>query len=292
MKAQEGFALRAEGLNVRFGGVHALQDVTFEVPRGGVHGIIGPNGAGKTTLLNALCGFVRSSGSIRLEGREIVNLASHRRFALGLGRTFQNPRTEGTLTVRDVLRLGEHLGGHQPWWMVVVAPMKADKSLAQSTRRAAELLELVGIDPAILSERIDSLPSGMMKMVDIVRALLSGPRVLLMDEPTSGMNEGEIQRLKDVLTGLHARDLTVVLVEHNLGFVNGTCGSATALESGGLLGHGPPSELMARPEVVRAYLGDGEVDALPPEEETSADHGLRVPEEQVSGHFDTRENQS
>jgi ABC-type branched-subunit amino acid transport system ATPase component len=165
-------------VNVTFGGVRALTDVSIAISPGRVHGIIGPNGSGKTTLLNALSGFVRASGGLYLDGHEITRMSPHRRVNRGLGRTFQNPRGDHTLTAGDVLRLGEHLLGLQPWWMVALAPPLADRAWAQSQERARQFLERVGLDESILSTRLVDLPSGVMKMVDIGRAVLGGPRVL------------------------------------------------------------------------------------------------------------------
>lgn len=253
MAASEGVEVR--NVSVSFGGVHALTDVSMVVEAGRVHGIIGPNGSGKTTLLNALSGFVRVDGGLYLDGHEITGMAAHRRVGRGLGRTFQNPRGDHTLTVRDVLRLGEHLHGLEPWWMVALAPVLADRAWAQSTARAREFLERVALDESLLDTRLTDLPSGVMKMVDIGRALLGRPRVLLLDEPTSGMNEGEIDRLRSVLADLKTEDVTVVLVEHNLRFVSRTCEVVTVLAGGRVVGQGPLDDVLANADVIRAYLG-------------------------------------
>jgi ABC-type branched-subunit amino acid transport system ATPase component len=257
------YALSVEDVSVRFGGVHALEHVSMTVPGGRVHGVIGPNGSGKTTLLNALCGFVSATGACRLYDTSLTRMPPHRRVAAGLGRTFQNPRVDHTLTVRALLRLGEHLRGLQPWWMVTLAPLRADRSLAESNERAIALLELVGLDASILDTRLINLPSGVLKMIDIVRALLAQPRVLLLDEPTSGMNEGEIRRLRDVLADMGRNDeLTIILVEHNVPFVSGICESLTVLDRGRLVGDGAPDEVLARQEVIAAYLGDAVPEAV------------------------------
>jgi branched-chain amino acid transport system ATP-binding protein len=253
----EGIEVR--DLKVSFGGVHALTDVSITIPPGRVHGIIGPNGSGKTTLLNALSGFVRVSGGLYLDGQEITRMAAHRRAARGLGRTFQNPRGDHTLTVREVMRLGEHLRRLQPWWMVALAPRLADRAWEESNARACAFLAQVGLDESVLDSRLIDLPSGVMKMVDIGRALLGEPRVLLLDEPTSGMNEGEIEQLREVLNSIKTEDVTIVLVEHNLRFVSRTCETVTVLDGGRVLGEGVLDEVLANPDVVRAYIGESKV---------------------------------
>jgi ABC-type branched-subunit amino acid transport system ATPase component len=249
-------ALAITEVGVRFGGVQALESVSMTVAPTAVHGIIGPNGSGKTTLLNALSGYVSASGRLALAGHDITHMAPHRRVERGLGRTFQNPRVDHSLTVADVLRLGEHLRGLQPWWMVAFAPRRADRALAESTERARNFLERVDISANILGARLVDLPSGVLKMVDIGRALLGRPRVLLLDEPTSGMNDREIDRLRQVLAALRAEDLTVVVVEHNLRFVSETCGMVTVLDTGKVVGQGTLRDVLADAEVIKAYLGE------------------------------------
>jgi branched-chain amino acid transport system ATP-binding protein len=249
-------ALSVGALSVGFGGVRAVDSVSFAVADSTVHGLVGPNGSGKTTILNAVCGFVGSRGSIALDGRRIDGLPSHRRMALRLGRTFQNPRGGRNLTVRELLQIGEHLQGRQPWWLVTFAPLRADRQLARSIERGIELLGLVGLEQAILDERLVHLPSGVLKMVDIVRALMGEPRVLLLDEPTSGMNDREIRTLHAALLELRRKSLTVLLVEHNLRFMFDVCTSATVLDAGHVVADGTPAEIFEREEVIRAYIGD------------------------------------
>lgn len=247
--------LAVRDVSVSFGGVRALTDVSLSVTSERVHGIIGPNGSGKTTLLNALSGFVRVSGGIYLDGHEITRMAPHRRAAGGLGRTFQNPRGDHTLSVRQMLRLGEHLRRVQPWWMVALAPTVADRAWAQSDARAREFVRRAGLDESILNSRLTDLSAGVMKMIDIGRALLGRPRVLLLDEPTSGMNESEIARLRTILEELRTEGATVVLVEHNLRFVSMTCDVVTALSGGRVMTEGSLETVLGNKEVVEAYLG-------------------------------------
>ncbi len=249
-------ALELRDVSVQFGGVHAVQDVGFAVPAQRVHGLVGPNGSGKTTILNAICGFVPTEGEVLLEGRRIDGRASHGRMRLGLGRTFQNPRPARELTVRDLMRIGEHLRRVQPWWQVAFAPRAADRALEGSTARATELLAAVGIGPELLDEQLVNLSAGVLKMVDIARALMAEPRVLLLDEPTSGMNDVEIELLHAALRRLREGSLTILLIEHNLRFMFDICDAMTVLETGRVVAHGTPAEVFRREDVIRAYMGD------------------------------------
>jgi branched-chain amino acid transport system ATP-binding protein len=249
-------ALELRGVSVRFGGVHAVRDLSLTVSTSQVHGLVGPNGSGKTTALNAVCGFVAASGEVDLLGERIDRMSPPRRMALGLGRTFQNPRPSRDMTVRDLLRVGEHLRGVQPWWQVALAPRLADRALAESSDRAAEMLQRLGVGAAVLDERLNNLSAGVLKMVDIARALMAKPRVLLLDEPTSGMNDAEIRVLHEALTALRATSLTLLLIEHNLDFMFDICDAMTVLDTGGMVATGHPEEVFSQAAVVRAYMGD------------------------------------
>lgn len=255
-------ALQLRDVSISFAGNQAVKQVSASIYENQIHGIIGPNGSGKTTLLNGTCGFVEATGEIALDGRRIDRLPAHRRFVYGLGRTFQNPRIDHTLTVRDVLRLGEHLRGLLPWALVTFRPREADRRLKAWDGKAQAMLTSLGLDPALLDERVASLSAGINKMVDIGRALLAEPKVLLLDEPTSGMNDAEIDLLADALVRVRDDGATIVLVEHHLRFVSRVCDSMTALESGAVIGRGLPQEVLASEDVVRAYLGDAEQPSL------------------------------
>lgn len=263
--AAESRGLDIRDVSVSFGGVRAVDDVSVGVAAGRLHGIIGPNGSGKTTLLNAVSGFVRATGHVYLDGHEITRMAAHRRVRKGLGRTFQNPRGDHTLTVREFLRLGEHLQHRQPWWMVALAPPLADRSRKESSDRGEAMLDRLGLDASSLDTRLIHLPAGVMKLVDIARALLGEPRVLLLDEPTSGMNESEIERLSGVLVDLQAQGLTVILVEHNLRFVDRTCEIVTVLANGRVVGEGRLGDVLAEGDVIESYFGGVPTETYPAE---------------------------
>lgn len=247
--------LELRDVSVQFGGVHAVQGVGFSVTPSRVHGLVGPNGSGKTTILNAICGFVGSGGEIEVGGTRIDGMGSYRRMRRGLGRTFQNPRPARELTVRDLLRIGEHDRKAQPWRQVALTPRAADRALRESNERASRLLAMVDIGPGLLEQQLVNLPAGVLKMVDIARALMGAPRVLLLDEPTSGMNDVEIDLLHAALRELSGDSLTILLVEHNLRFMFDICDSMTVLATGRVVGHGTPTEVFQREEVIHAYMG-------------------------------------
>lgn len=250
-----GAALDVRNLGVRFGGLVALQDVSLAVTEGSVHGLLGPNGSGKTTLLNAASGFVRSSGEVRLFGEPLSRRPAHQRAGLGLLRTFQNPKLVQHLTVGELLRMGEHVRGVRPWWMVTALPVADRRARLAGRGRAERALDQLGLDAGLLGAAIHELPQGVLKMVDIARALMADPRVLLLDEPSSGMSEQEIAELRNRLGGLRAGGTTLVLVEHNLGLVTAVCDTVTVLNLGRTICTGPTAEVFARPDVTDAFLG-------------------------------------
>lgn len=248
-------ALRLEQVRVQFGGVTAVDGACLAVRKGALHAVIGPNGSGKTTLLNATSGFVRAKGSITLLGRDVVHAPAHARARGGLGRTFQNPHGDHTLSVRHLLRVGAHLGGDLPWWMAAFAPPRFERACDELDERASRLLESFGLSAGILDERLVDLSAGVAKLVDIARALIGEPRVLLLDEPTSGMNAAEVQALASILDEMRSSDITVVLVEHNLDFVADTCDRVTVLAAGAVLAEGSLDQVLSERPVVEAYFG-------------------------------------
>lgn len=249
-------ALSLEGVSVRFGGLHALDSVSLSVTPETVHGVIGPNGSGKTTMLNAICGFVRCSGTVRLAGASLGGLAPHRRVELGLGRTFQNPKVTEDLTVRDLLRIGEYRQGVRPFWKEAFAPWLAEAEARRSESKALEILDELGIELGSLDVMVNSLPHGVVKLLDLARALMGEPKVILLDESTSGLNEAEIGIMREQLRRLRGRKLTIVAIEHNVRFLTDVCDRVTVLDAGRRIADGAISEVLQLPEVVKAYMGD------------------------------------
>ena len=248
-------ALFTEDLSVHFGGVSALDSVSLSVASGSIYGVIGPNGSGKTTFLNAVCGFVPCSGEIRLLGRSLAGLAPHRRIGMGLGRTFQNPKVGEDLTVRDLLRIGEYRLGTRPFWKEAFAPWLAEADAKQARHRVSKILDELGINLPSLDIPAKNLPQGMLKLLDLARALLGAPKVLLLDESTSGLNDAEIGVMRAQMRRLRG-NLTLIVVEHNVQFLSDVCDHVTVLDAGQRIADGTVIDVLKLPEVVKAYMGE------------------------------------
>ena len=235
--------LTVEHVAVRFGGLQALTDVNIEVPVGEVTGLIGPNGAGKTTLFNVITGLqTPTSGHVRLDGAQITRTKRHRRARLGIARTFQRLEPFGSLTARENVLVALEM--RRRW------ATERYNTLAV----ADELLARVGIS-TVADRKVDSLPTGTARLVELARALGTAPRVLLLDEPSSGLSEEETDALGRLLLELAADGLGILLVEHDMSFVMGTCTYINVLDFGRIIAHGHPDEIQVDPEVQRAYLG-------------------------------------
>jgi branched-chain amino acid transport system ATP-binding protein len=249
-------AVLLQNLSVRFGGVIALHDVSLSIPQGCVYGIIGPNGSGKTTMINALCGLVQASGTMRVLGHSLAGVAPHRRAELGLGRTFQNPRMGTDLTVRDLLRIGAYRHGARPFWREALRPWRAAAEAAEFDDQAWRLLDDLGVPVPGLDAPVVSLPHGVVKMLDLARALMGTPRVVLLDELTSGLNEAEITVMRAQLRELRDRALTIMLVEHNVRFLSDVCDQVTVLDAGRDIAEGRVADVLRLPAVIKAYMGE------------------------------------
>ncbi|MEX0875470.1 MAG: ABC transporter ATP-binding protein [Actinomycetota bacterium] len=237
--------LEVRGISVSFGGVRALTDVSLDVDAACVTGLIGPNGAGKTTLFNVACGFQSpNSGRIVLDGRDITELKPFRRAREGVARTFQRLEVFGSLTARDNIRVAAEV--RESW-------DRADSAAADEI--ADEILERVGLT-TVASERVESLPTGLSRLVEVGRALATRPCVLLLDEPSSGLDPEETKDLATLLDGLAADGLAVLLVEHDVELVMRACTRIHVLDFGQILAIGTPREVRRNPAVQRAYLGN------------------------------------
>ena len=247
--------LNCESVSVRFGGLQALAAVTIDVPENEVTGLIGPNGAGKTTLFNVITGLQPpTGGTVILDGKDITNVKPHKRARLGIGRTFQRLETFGTLSVRDNV--------------LVAAEMRKGWSREKFKPGALtdELIERIGLT-SVAEERVDRLPTGTQRLVEMARALATKPRVVLLDEPSSGLNEAETADFSELLIELAESGLAILLVEHDMSLVMSACHHIHVLDFGRLIAFGNPEEVQANPLVRAAYLGEGDEAEEVPEEQ-------------------------
>jgi branched-chain amino acid transport system ATP-binding protein len=250
--------LEVDGVSKRFGGLHAVKDVSFRVEKGTVKALIGPNGAGKTTLFNLLSGVLApDAGTVRLRGEEIQGRPPHRIAALGLSRTFQQIRLFGHMTALENVMVGRHvrsraefLAGmfHLPWtW-------REEREIERSARDA---LAFLGV-PELADVEATSLSYGQQRTVELARALASDPELLLLDEPAAGLNMRETVELAKLVGRIRERGVTVLVVEHDMGLVMNVSDEVLVLSYGEKIADDAPRAVQRHPEVIRVYLGEEE----------------------------------
>ena len=235
--------LETKGVNVHFGGHHAVRDVDLEVEAGRITALIGPNGAGKTTTFNVITGLQEiTSGRVILDGNELNKLAPHQRARKGIGRTFQRLEVFGSLSARENILTAAEI--HKSW--------SRDKSDPRAV--TDEIIDRIGLH-AVADDRVDAMPTGQARLVELGRALATKPRVLLLDEPASGQDEQETDAFAKLLLDLAAEGMAILMVEHDVALVMRVCSWIHVLDFGAILAVGTPEEIQQNQAVLDAYLG-------------------------------------
>jgi branched-chain amino acid transport system ATP-binding protein len=248
-------ALSVEGLTIRFGGLTAIEGVSFEVREREVLSLIGPTGAGKTSAFNAITGYIEPvGGDIRYGGTRLNGLGPHAIAALGVVRTFQKTSVFAGQTAHDNVAIGLHLRSRQRLLAILAGLPSVAREEAELAREAAEILAFVGLE-ARGCDVASSLPYGELRLLEVAIALAARPKLLLLDEPVSGMNPVETASFMKLLAQIRARGITVLLVEHDMKMVMGVSDRIVCLNQGRIIASGSPAEIRGNPEVIRAYLG-------------------------------------
>ena len=264
------FLVRSRGVTKKFGGLTAVNNVDFDIPRGSIVSLIGPNGAGKTTFFNMITGYYTpTAGQISFDGKAITTESggkvkskkTHEVTAMGIGRTFQNIRLFGAMTALDNVRVGLNVHLRSHWWDSVLRTPSMLREEQAAIAEAMSLLKLVDLDKR--SEWwARNLPYGDQRRLEIARALATRPKLLLLDEPTAGMNNSETREMTDFIRMLRSEQgLTVLLIEHDMRVVMGISDRVTVLDYGEVIAEGRPDEVRANPRVIEAYLGRGAAEA-------------------------------
>ena len=247
--------LEVNGLSISFGGLKAVQDVSFNVPQGKIVSVIGPNGAGKTTIFNMLTGFyLPDRGSIRLDGMEMVGKKSYEFISCGIARTFQNIRLYTQMSVLENVLIGYQCRMQQSLWDGLFNTPQKRRTEAQALEKARAALEGINL-LQYENERCVNLPYGKQKVLEIARALMSEPKLLMLDEPSMGLAPILVEQIFDIIRELHAAGTTILLVEQNAQAALSVADRAYVLETGKISLTGTGAELMASDAVRKAYLG-------------------------------------
>jgi branched-chain amino acid transport system ATP-binding protein len=250
--------LEVKGVSKRFGGVHAVNDVSFRVEKGMIKAVIGPNGAGKTTLFNIVSGFIPpDAGSISFGGYGIQGQPPHRVAARGISRTFQNIRLFPQMSALENVMVGRHVRARSGFFAGMLSLGRSRREDREVRERALDVMEFLGI-AALADLDATSLAYGQQRAVELARALASDPEMVLLDEPAAGLNMRETRDLAALITRVRARGITVLLVEHDMSLVMGICDEVLVLSYGEKIADADPRSVQRDPQVVKVYLGEEE----------------------------------
>lgn len=259
--AEQNAILEVRNATLKFGGLTALNDVSFEIRKGEILGLIGPNGAGKTTCFNAMTGVYQlTSGQILFDGQTLSKMKRHNITRLGIARTFQNIRLFKAMTVLENVMVGADTHSKVSFVEALFRLPRHRRTEAEALERAKELLDLVGIK-ARHDELASNLSYGDQRRLEIARAMATNPKLLCLDEPAAGFNPAEKQRLMELIRKVRDNGYTVLLIEHDMRLVMGVTDRIVVLEFGQKIAEGSPDEIRDNPAVIAAYLGVDEEDA-------------------------------
>jgi branched-chain amino acid transport system ATP-binding protein len=250
-----GLALEAQGLTRRFGGFVAVDGVSLTVEPGALVGVIGPNGAGKSTLFGMLTGFLEpDAGTVRLDGADITRVQSYRRARLGIARTFQVPREFGSLSVRANLMAAAPAQSGESLLRLFTQTGRIKREESMNTEKTEETAAFLRLT-SVLDLPAANLSGGQKKLLEIGRALMTNPRLMLLDEPFAGVNPVLIEEIMQRIRDLHARGMGFLIIEHDLAALTRLVGTLHMMDQGRLIASGPPAQVLARADVREAYLG-------------------------------------